>query len=128
MKLKIQCDWCGKEFERNHNHIHEKNYCCRACLGKANAERFRLKSLRTCDNCGKIFEYRGNHKKRNEHFFCCLECSYEFKVKKYMHHAIGVAIQFTKSVLMLQETSIIFVIMGAISTTSILKKLVQIIK
>ena len=30
----------------------------------------------------KIFEYRGNHKKRNEHFFCCLECSYEFKVKK----------------------------------------------
>lgn len=51
MKLKIQCDWCGKEFERNHNHIHEKNYCCRACLGKANAERFRLKSLRTCDNC-----------------------------------------------------------------------------
>lgn len=46
MKLKIQCDWCGKEFERNHNHIHEKNYCCRACLGKANAERFRLKSLR----------------------------------------------------------------------------------
>ena len=82
MKLKIQCDWCGKEFERNHNHIHEKNYCCRACLGKANAERFRLKSLRTCDNCGKIFEYRGNHKKRNEHFFCCPECSYEFKVKK----------------------------------------------
>ena len=45
-----------------------------------------------------------------------------------MYHAIGVAIQFTKSVLMLQETSIIFVIMGAISTTSILKKLVQIIK
>ena len=48
-------------------------------------------------------------------------------MNRYLH-AIGVAIQFTKSVLMLQETSIIFVIMGAISTTSILKKLVQIIK
>ena len=50
------------------------------------------------------------------------------KGKKYMYRAIGVESQFTKSVLTLQETSIIFVIMGVISTTSILKKLVQIIK
>ena len=82
MLLKIQCDWCGKEFERKSCHIHKKNYCSRICLGKANAERFRVKSLKQCDNCGKFFEYRGHHNKRNEHFFCSAECSYEFKVKK----------------------------------------------
>ena len=73
MILKIRCDWCGKEFERKKEHIHERNYCSRACLGKVNAERYRLQSLKICSNCGKEFEYRGNHKKRNQHFFCCKE-------------------------------------------------------
>lgn len=35
-----------------------------------------------CDWCGKEFEYRGRHKRRNKHFFCCAECGYNFKVKK----------------------------------------------
>lgn len=82
MKLQIQCDWCGKEFIREKNNIHNRNYCSRMCLGKANAERFRLKRLKTCDNCEKVFEYRGHHKKRNNHFFCSAECGYEFKTKK----------------------------------------------
>ncbi len=82
MRLKIRCDWCGKEFEREKGRIHDRNYCSRACLGKANAERYRLQSLKTCSNCGKEFEYRRNHKKRNKHFFCCVECGYVFKVKR----------------------------------------------
>ena len=82
MILKIRCDWCGKEFERKKEHIHERNYCSRTCLGKVNAERYRLQSLKICSNCGKKFEYRGNHKKRNQHFFCCKECGYAFKEKK----------------------------------------------
>lgn len=82
MKLKIRCSWCGKEFEREKGQIHERNYCGRACLGKANAERFRLQSLKNCDSCGKQFEYRGNHKKRNRHYFCCAECGYNFREKK----------------------------------------------
>ncbi|WP_307973635.1 hypothetical protein [uncultured Megasphaera sp.] len=48
--------------------------------------------------------------------------------KKYMCHAIGVAGRFIKNVLMLQEMSIIFAITDDISTISILKKRVQIIK
>lgn len=82
MESKIRCDWCGKEFERKKRNDHGKNYCSRACLGKANAERYRLQSLKICSNCGKEFEYRGNHKKRNRHFFCCAECGYAFKEKK----------------------------------------------
>lgn len=82
MKLKIRCDWCGEEFERKKGIIHFRNYCSKACLGRANAERFRIQSLTICSNCGREFEYRGNHKKRNNHFFCCAECSYAFKVKK----------------------------------------------
>jgi hypothetical protein len=82
MRSKIECDWCGKQFLRNRPHMHERNYCSRGCLGKANAERYRQESLRTCDYCGKVFEYRGNHKSRNKHFFCSAECGYAFKIKK----------------------------------------------
>lgn len=82
MKLKIECDWCGKIFERKRAVIHDRNYCSRACLGRANAERFRIQSLENCSNCGKEFEYRGHHRGRNKHFFCCKECSYAFKSKK----------------------------------------------
>ena len=82
MQLIIRCDWCGKEFERKKASVHDRNYCCRKCLGQANAERFRAKRFRACDNCGRQFEYRGRHKKRNAHFFCCDECYKEYKTKK----------------------------------------------
>lgn len=82
MKLQIQCDFCGKSFERNSSQIKERNYCSRSCLGKANAERYRLQSIKTCDNCGKGFEYYGHHKSRNNHFFCCAACGYEFRTTK----------------------------------------------
>lgn len=82
MKLKVKCEICGKEFLRKKACIKEHNYCSRACLGKANAERYRKQRLMKCDNCGRQFEYFGHHKKRNEHYFCSPKCSYEFKVKK----------------------------------------------
>lgn len=81
MKLQIRCDWCGKEFERKPASVKERNYCSRACLGRANAERFRLQSLKKCDNCGNEFEYRSHHSGRNRHFFCCAACGYAFKIK-----------------------------------------------
>ncbi|SHH58875.1 TRASH domain-containing protein [Clostridium grantii DSM 8605] len=82
MKYKIVCDWCGKEVERKRSCIKEHNYCSRTCLGKGNAERFRLYRTKRCDYCGKQFEYFGHHSKRNLHFFCCKECSAAFKEKK----------------------------------------------
>lgn len=83
MDLQIKCDWCGNEFERKRGSIHERNYCCRACLGKANAARFQAKRpQKQCDYCGKIFDFFGKHKYRNKHYFCCKECGFAFKVKK----------------------------------------------
>lgn len=32
MKLKIRCDWCGKEFEKYECQITPHNFCCRPCL------------------------------------------------------------------------------------------------
>ena len=81
MRLIVKCDWCGKEFERKRVQVKRHNYCNRACLGKANAERFRLYRIKKCDYCGREFEYRGHHAKRNKHYFCCKECSGAFKAK-----------------------------------------------
>jgi len=82
MILTIKCDWCNQEFKRNKSHVKNKNYCSRACLGKANAERFRLKRIKICDNCGIEFEGNNRHKNRNKHFFCSQECSNSFKEQK----------------------------------------------
>ncbi len=81
MKLIIRCDWCGKTFERKPSTVKDQNYCSRACLGKANAERYRLQRLKVCEYCGHVFEYRGHHKKRNIHFFCSPDCANKYKNK-----------------------------------------------
>lgn len=82
MKLKMECNWCGKEISRKRSMIKERNYCSRTCLGKANAERFRLQRLKICDYCGQEFEYKGRHKKRNIHFFCSSKCANKYKTKR----------------------------------------------
>ena len=82
MKSKIKCDWCGKTIKRKPSTVKEHNYCSRICLGKANAERFRLKRLKICDYCGSEFEYLGHHKKRNTHFFCSTGCANKYKTKR----------------------------------------------
>lgn len=78
----VKCAICGTEFDRKPGKIKIRNYCSRKCLGAANAERYRQQRIRTCDNCGKVFEYSGHHKKRNKHCFCCAECGYEYKIKQ----------------------------------------------
>ena len=80
--MEITCDWCGTVFERKPGQIKARNYCSRACLGKANEERFRQKRLKVCDYCGRTFEYSGHHADRNNHFFCSMECASAFKVKQ----------------------------------------------
>lgn len=32
MKLRIECDWCGKQMERTPSHVKKHNFCCRECL------------------------------------------------------------------------------------------------
>lgn len=80
--MKVICDWCGSEFDRKNSKIGLRNYCSRACLGKANAVRFRNGRIKTCDNCGRGFEYKGHHTGRNSNFFCCKECADVFRTKQ----------------------------------------------
>lgn len=82
MTLKIKCDWCDNEFERKKSAIKNNNYCSRACLGKSNAERFRLNRIKICDNCSIEFEGNNKHKNRNKHFFCSVDCYNAFKERK----------------------------------------------
>ena len=96
MKLQIKCDWCGKVFERKPGSVKERNYCSKACLGRANAERYRVQSLKTCDNCGREFEYRGHHRSRNRHFFCCAACGYAFKIKTVQVRCDWCGAKFTR--------------------------------
>lgn len=37
--------------------------------------------MKACDNCGKKHRIRKRYLKRNKHFFCCLNCMYEYKRK-----------------------------------------------
>lgn len=32
MKLRIKCDWCGKQMERTPPRVKRHNFCCRECL------------------------------------------------------------------------------------------------
>lgn len=82
MKLKVRCDYCGIEFEREKSRIHNRNYCSRKCLGAANGLRLKKHKKMICDYCGQEFEYIKRHENRNRHFFCSRECSYKFKEKK----------------------------------------------
>ena len=80
--MKLKCDWCGKEFDRKPAQIKEHNYCCRSCLGKANGERSRKSHFHICANCGKKFERKDSHGKRNQNYFCSTECASDYKTKK----------------------------------------------
>ena len=73
---------CGIEFERKKSQIKKNNYCSKACLGKANAERYKKKRIQMCDNCFETYENRNRHKKRNNNFFCSKKCANEFRTKK----------------------------------------------
>lgn len=58
MKLKIRCDWCGREFEKYECKITQHNFCCRSCLAaysnkKKNPDGYR--ALKDYTNMGKHF-------------------------------------------------------------------------
>ena len=74
------CDYCGKAFERKTKKP-GKHYCSRSCLGKANGERLIKTHYFVCDNCGTTFIGTFKHRKRNKHFFCCKQCSWDYKNK-----------------------------------------------
>ena len=85
-KLKVICDYCGKEFCRNPAQLKYKNhFCSRYCAGqfmkgktytiKKKITNEEIKITKVCIVCGKDISFRGNRSVR------CKEC------QKYYHNA-----------------------------------------
>ena len=78
--IKIQCDNCGKEINRQPYEIKKCKhlFCSRKC---ANA--FRRNSLEVlCDNCGKKFSKSPSNIKRTKHNFCSGQCEKKYRTGK----------------------------------------------
>ena len=54
-KVKLMCDYCGKEFERYASNIkpNRKHYCSKECMQESKKA---AKEKRICKTCGKEFE------------------------------------------------------------------------
>lgn len=77
-KVKLMCDYCGKEFERYASNIkpNRKHYCSKECMQESKKA---VKEKRICKTCGKEFEvYASVLKSSNASGnFCSRECYYQ---------------------------------------------------
>lgn len=83
-RVTVQCDYCGKEIEKQQCHMgHKHHFCNNTCQGKWNSLNNVGENHPTysrvevqCDNCGKTFLVQ-NYKKDNEKHYCSRECQHE---------------------------------------------------
>lgn len=68
--MKINCDYCGIEFNRRPSEMKRKNYCCKECRS---ADK-RTKCI--CGTCGKEFEKLKSELSKTN--FCNMVCSTKF--------------------------------------------------
>ena len=71
--IKKVCKFCKKELITT-----KTSFCNMFCY---NQYRKNQTLMKACDNCGKKHRIRKRYLKRNKHFFCCLNCMYEYKRK-----------------------------------------------
>ena len=100
IKVKIQCDVCGKEYLVNLSKYKSElhNYCSMECRNKGfmifgshkgeNNSRYNSEKV-NCTNCGKEFylpkaERNKTNKYGDSHHFCCQECYWEYRSKYYI--------------------------------------------
>jgi len=81
MKIKVKCDYCGKECRywgklRRKNNLHY--FCSRKCYSKY---RISLRKKIKCDYCSKIIFIKPCLFKKNKNHFCCVKCFGKYKIK-----------------------------------------------
>jgi len=69
-RREVECDWCGKTFEKILSRVGEHNFCSHECHSKFQEKKKEVE----CENCGKIVEKLPSLIKRAEHHFCSTEC------------------------------------------------------
>lgn len=79
----VECDWCGKEFEKIESHVREHNFCSRECQGKYYSENrggedywgYKGKQVtKKCKMCGKEFTVPEAWIRKGRGRFCSREC------------------------------------------------------
>lgn len=65
----IECDNCGKMFDRKPSQMNTENYCCRACFLRAKG---RINEERPCEHCGTVFRPK---RVRENQRFCSKRCA-----------------------------------------------------
>ena len=78
MKLKIECNWCGKEIYKYPSQVKKHNFCSRECFKKYRDEHSTGKVSVVCSYCGKEFMRYKSATKNTAYHFCCLQCMYDF--------------------------------------------------
>ena len=71
--IKKVCKFCKKELINKNT-----GFCDMSCYKQYRKNQIIIK---TCNNCGKRHRIRKRNLKINKHFFCCLDCMYEYKRK-----------------------------------------------
>lgn len=73
----INCAQCGKEKTIRRERLKPKNYCSKACTGKARQRRVTL----NCKGCSKpMVKHLSLFKKSGDNLFCNRECHIKFQV------------------------------------------------
>jgi hypothetical protein len=82
------CAQCGVEFTRYFKKSVLANgmglYCSLACSGKARQTK---RVERTCENCGKVFQFRNSPSRTDRGVFCSISCSATVRSKRHGHAA-----------------------------------------
>jgi len=68
--MKVQCDYCGKEFNKRPSRIRERNFCNHTCSGQFHSTKIKV----SCYYCGKEFDKQLSLVKRAKHHFCGTKC------------------------------------------------------
>lgn len=76
MKLRINCDWCGKEIAKRdrHGQRNKHHYCSAECSYAAKDK----KVIVTCGWCGKQYSKKRSDASRSQHNFCDRGCYMDY--------------------------------------------------
>ena len=78
-KIKVRCNYCGKEIERYPSQVLSSVYCSRKCLSDYKREHHNITF--NCEQCHKsVTVKKGNYVGRKNHF-CSQECKNKWQIE-----------------------------------------------
>lgn len=77
--VRVECEYCGKGFNRKPSEIGERIFCSKECYQKA--KHHRKGKYVPCEYCGKLIYRMPHYLKKNKHLFCSRECDGKWRSK-----------------------------------------------